>query len=264
MKWILKFFILIFAFSVYGKSKVQVIPVSNSPENENVRIYIVFPETAQIENQNEVWLQLRLRGYPLGTETSLDRARVLVNSKLGQSIHVVVDNNTYFARIGPSLAPFDEEGNFYESMYKFKIPYNLVQGKHFLRVFPARSYGESLKEKGCFKASYFYVQNKRNNFDQDITDPFITYNEPSGYLRYEIKKPVLLDFYVSNCELSEDGYKVLVTIDRKIKRILTKWVPYYIYGLKKGKHTLRLQLVDKNSKQVEGFFNDSIKSFYVE
>jgi len=263
MRLFIKCVFLFFAFSLFAKQKVQVVPISPTVQSENVRVYIVYPKEKEMETNQDVWVQLRLRGYPLGNITNTERAKEIANSQLGQSIHVIVDNNTYFARTGPSLAPYDEEGNYYEAMYRFKIPYPLSQGNHFLRVFPARSYGESLKEENCFAATTFYVQNKRNNEKMDLSSPYVTYNEPSGFLKLYQNNPVLLDFYLSNCVLSEDGYKVRITIDNTIKRILTKWVPYYIYGLKKGKHTLKLELVDKDLELVDGFFNDTTRTFNI-
>jgi hypothetical protein len=263
MKLLVKCILLVFAFNLCAKEKIQIVPVRSTPQSENVKIYIVYPEDNQIESNQKIWMQLKLRGYPLGNMTETDRGRELANSTLGQSVHVIVDNNPYFARIGPSLDPYDEEGNYYEAMYRFNLPYELSQGKHYLRVFPTRSYGESLKEPGSFAAIEFYVQNKRINNQMDLSDPYLTFNEPSGYYKIKEKQPVLLDFYLSNCSLSSDGYKVKVTIDNKIKRLIFSWIPYYIYGLKKGRHTIRLQLIDKNMKQVPGFFNDTTRTFYV-
>ena len=130
-------------------------------------------------------------------------------------------------------------------------------------MFPTRSYGESLKKENNFTDTYFYIENKKINEDVNLSDPFITYNEPSGYMTLNTKDPILFDFYVSNCFLSSDGYKVKVAIDKDITRIVNMWMPYYIYGLKSGKHSLRLQLVDKNYKQVPGIFNDVTRTFYV-
>jgi len=263
MKILIRCLFLLFAFNLVAYQKVQVVPVDQSEQSENVRIYIVYPEENQVDGSSEVWVQLRLRGYPLGNISNNERAKEIANSKLGQSIHVVVDNNPYFARTGPSLSPFDEEGNYYESMYRFKVPYSLSQGEHFLRVFPARSYGEALKERGCFAATNFYVQNKRVNSKMNLSGPYLTYNEPSGFLNIKDKEPVLLDFYLTNVFLSEDGYFVRLTIDNKIKRKLSKWSPYYIYGLRKGKHTIRLELMDSNIEKVPGFFNDTTRSFTI-
>ena len=263
----MKRLLLLFVFSfslMFAKEKVRIIPVERSQENENVKVYIVFPEENQLLNTSEVMMQVRVRGFPLGISSNMERDKEIYDSKTGQSLHVIVDNNPYFLRTGPSLAPYDEEGNYYEAMYRFKIPFELSQGKHILRVFPCRSFNESLKQSNCFVASVFYIQNKRSNIDQNLSDPYVTYNEPSGYIRYKYKDPILLDFYLTNCELSQDGYKVLITIDEDIKRLLVNWTPYYIYGLSKGKHSIRMQLVDKNLKQIPGAFNDTLRNFNVE
>jgi hypothetical protein len=76
-------------------------------------------------------------------------------------------------------------------------------------------------------------------------------------------RPILLDFYVSNTELSPDGYRVRLTVDGKVNRTLSFWQPYYIYGLKKGKHTVRLELLDPTGQLVPGMFNNVQQSFTV-
>lgn len=261
MKLFIKCILLIFAFNLYAK--IQVIPVNPTPQPENVKMYIVYPEKGQTIPSENVWIQLKLRGYPLGITTENDRGREIANSDFGQSMHIIIDNNPYFARIGPSLDPYNQDGNYYESMYKFMLPMKLSQGKHYIRVFPARSYGESLKEEGCFVASVFFVENNRVNENINLSDPYLTYNEPSGYMHLTENQPILLDFYLSNCSLSTDGYKVKVTIDKDEPRLITSWMSYYIYGLQKGRHTIRLQLVDKNLKQIPGNYNDITRSFNV-
>ncbi len=257
-------FFFIFAFSaLLAKEKVQVIAVKSSPQPENARIYISYPKKGEIERSSTVIMQLKLRGFPLGNISQVPRADELANSKMGQSIHVVIDNEPYFARTGPSLAPYDEEGNFYEAQYRFKIPYHLSKGEHFIRVFPCRSFGESLKSQGSFAASSFFVETKKENQNVNLSQPYLTYNEPSGYLKLTERQPVLLDFYLSNAELSKDGYKIRLTIDKNIKRILTAWTPYYIYGLRNGKHTIRLELINRNGDKVPGEFNDIQRTFKI-
>ncbi|NDB85948.1 MAG: hypothetical protein EB127_25100 [Alphaproteobacteria bacterium] len=63
--------------------------------------------------------------------------------------------------------------------------------------------------------------------------------------------------------MSVDGYKVKLTIDGKIQRTLTSWKPYYIYGLKKGKHTFKLELLDPSNKVVPGSFNTVEKTIVI-
>jgi hypothetical protein len=95
----------------------------------------------------------------------------------------------------------------------------------------------------------------------DLTKPYLTYNQPVG--AFTTLQPILLDFFISNCQLSRDGYKVRLTIDRSDKRILTHWVPYYIYGLSRGTHTIRLDLLDPDGSVIAPLFNDTQKTITV-
>ena len=98
----LRYFVLFFSclsFSLLAKQKIQIIPVTPSPQPENVNVTIVFPEEGVRENDSNVWMQLRVRGFSLGNISQVPRADELANSKLGQSVHVIIDNNIYFARI---------------------------------------------------------------------------------------------------------------------------------------------------------------------
>jgi hypothetical protein len=82
----------------------------------------------------------------------------------------------------------------------------------------------------------------------------LTYNAPEG--EFKDGQPILLDFYVVNTQLSKDGYKVRLIIDGTDKRMLTEWVPYFIYGLKKGSHTIKLELLNPQGTVLAPLFND--------
>ena len=127
---------------------------------------------------------------------------------------------------------------------------------HTIRAFLCRSYGESLKGSKCFSAVYFFIKDKKIDRSMSLRTPYLTYNEPSEHVTYSVDVPVLLDFYIHNCELSKDGYKVKLSIDDEHIMDLDKWRPYYIYGLKKGKHIVRLQLLDAEGAEAPGVFND--------
>ena len=236
--------------------QIRVVPVPKTPESNTVFLALAVPQNGEVKSKNPVWVQFRLEGYPIGTNSPTSRYNELVNSKVGQSIHVIIDNEPYFPVYNRSVDPFNEDGYYYDTSFKLKLPQNLSSGIHTIRVFPARSYGESLKNENNFQISYFYVGSKTGDLDTDITGPYLTYNEPSNNMQLVESKPVLLDFLISNCELSSDGYKVILTVDGKFKRTLTSWQPYYIYGLKKGSHTINIQLVDEEGHQVPGSYND--------
>jgi hypothetical protein len=237
--------------------QIRIVAVDSIPEPETVVTAIQLPHDGDVVDGNPVWVQIRVDGYALGTNSQFDRAGEIANSDQGQTIRVVVDNNPYFIVNGPSIQPFNEEGFYYNQSYKFEIPYRLKDGFHSIRIFPARSFGESLKGSRTYQAGHFNVGKGGSGSQADaLFKPYLTYNEPSDQMNLMENKPVLLDFYITNCELSPDGYKVRLTLDGKIQRTIASWRPYYIYGLKKGKHTLRLELVDEKNKVVPGPYSD--------
>ncbi len=242
--------------TVESDDSIQVIPVARAPESSVVVLALAIPQQGKVYDSNPVWVQFRIDGYALGMNTPGARADELAQSEMGQTLHVIVDNEPYLAVKDNAIDPFNEEGYYYDTSYKFKLPYRLKEGMHTVRLFPARSFGESLKGENTYQAITFYVGSKSNRSDMDLGKPYLTYNEPTNQLYLTESKPVLLDFYLSNCELSADGYKVRLTIDGKVKRTLSSWQPYYIRGLEAGSHTVRLQLIDRSGKQVPGAFND--------
>ncbi len=245
------------AESSYGQSHdyIRLMGVKPTPEPETVSLYTALPKNGSFVSKNPVWIQVRVEGYALGTDSYFDRKDEIVNSSKGQTLHVVIDDKPYFAVNEPAVDPFKEQGNYYVLSYKFEVPFSLGPGLHTIRMFPARSYGEALKGEKTFAVTTFYLDDQTNHLGIDLTKPYLTYNEPGDQMDLVENKPVLLDFYLTNCELSADGYKVRLTIDKSMVRTLTVWQPYYIYGLKKGTHTIQLELLDAKNHVVPGPFN---------
>ena len=82
-----------------------------------------------------------------------------------------------------------------------------------------------MKGEWSYAAITFNVGSAPETSNFDLSKPYITYNEPSNQLYLEEGTPILLDFYISNCELSSDGYKVRLTVDGSTTRTLTAWQP---------------------------------------
>lgn len=240
----------------HDDSEVRVVPEENSPQPKTVVVRIVFPKEQKNYNKLPIHSQIRLEGFSLGTITPFERGKMLREDPKGQTVRVIIDNNPYVSYDQSVEDSFDENREYYDKILSFELPGNISPGEHIIRAFPARSFGESLKLEGSFNASTFYYRDssKRNTLNVDLTKPYLTYNEPQG--EFSGDKPILLDFYISNCQLSKDGYRVRFSIDGKVVRLLTAWAPYFIYGLPKGNHTVRLELIDKDGKRVSGIFND--------
>ncbi len=258
----LVYFLTLFGAGVAEEGGIRTMPVSRTPEANTVVLRLAFPKEGALVGSS-IWVQFRVDGFALGSPSPFERANEVAVSNMGQTVHVVIDNHPYFAINGPAIDPFDQSGNYYDTSYKFEIPFRLSQGQHTIRLFPTRSFGESLKGDNTFVASQFYVGSQKGDQEIDLSAPYLTYNEPNSHMSLQAGQPILLDFYVSNAELSADGYKVRLSIDGKSNRVLTSWQPYYIYGLKAGKHTVRLELLDEKNQQVSGPFNDVSQTIIV-
>lgn len=237
---------------------VQIVPVPRSPDPEYVETTIIFPKEGEIKTSAPIRGQIRVSGYPLGIDTDHPRRKEVWDDPEGQSLHVFIDNQPYFALSEALIDSLDDLEEYFDQTADFTIPFKLSAGMHVIRAFPVRSYNESIKADKAFHALVFYYQTKKESPNVDLSKPFLTYNEPQG--EYDFDKtggePILLDFYLSNCDLSKDGYKVRVTIDNDDKRILSEWRPYYIYGLGKGMHRIHLELLDLSNQLIPGPFND--------
>lgn len=235
--------------------EIRIMPVAPTPEAQSIVLVVALPQNGTMLESQPVYIQFRVDGFALGAASQFPRADEVAVSDMGQTVHVIIDDRPYFAVNEPALDPFNEGGYFFDMSYKFPIPFDLKDGLHTIRMFPARSYGESLKSANSFATGYFYLGDQTDNLKVDFSQPFLTYNEPSDQMPLSQDMPILLDFYISNCELTRDGYKVRLSIDGKGTRIITSWQPYYIYGLKKGRHTIRLELLGPGDKLVNGLFN---------
>jgi hypothetical protein len=237
---------------------IQVVSVDPTRDPDHVETKILYPKGNELKKSSPVKGQIRVDGIALGVDTEQPRKKEIWNDPEGQSLHIFIDNQPYFVVNEAFIEALDDVDDYFDQTADFEIPFKLQPGIHVIRVFPVRSYNESVKSQKAFAVSVFYYQEKKDNPQIDLTKPYLTFNEPQGEYDYDPKnqQPILLDFYITNCELSKDGYKIRLTIDNENQRILTSWQPYYIYGLKKGQHRIRLELLDPQNNYVSGLFND--------
>jgi hypothetical protein len=243
-------------------SDIRVVSVTPTPEADHVEVYISYPENGEIKKSMPIDLKFRTENFPLGVHSDFPRAsEIYDDTSEGQALRIVVDDQPFLQANEALDDALDDYETDFDQSIEIDLKGNLTPGMHVLRIYPARSYGESLKGDKCFAASTFYYKEKKDNLDFNPKGPYLTYNEPQGV--FSGSKPILLDFYLTNCQLSNDGYKVKLTIDGKIQRTLTQWAPYYIYGLGKGSHTIKLELLDNKNKKVSGIFSQSERKISV-
>jgi hypothetical protein len=175
--------------------------------------------------------------FNLGDQTPDADSKQCANSAKGQHIHFILDNQPYYASYSPV------------------IEQRVKAGDHTLLAFLSRSYHESIKREDAMIIKHFSTD--KNSAKKESKEPMLFYSRPKGTYtgEKEIRK-LLLDFYLVNTDLNKEGYQVKATIDGT-EFMLDKWKPYYIEGLKPGKHKVKIQLVDKKGQLVGSPFNDS-------
>ena len=85
----------------------------------------------------------------------------------------------------------------------------------------------------------------------EMKQPHLFYHLPQAGTNEAI-----LDFYLVNTSISENGNKVRVIIN-ETEFVIDKWAAYKIGGLNSQENSVRIQLLDQDGNLIEGPFNDS-------
>jgi hypothetical protein len=111
----------------------------------------------------------------------------------------------------------------------------------------------------------------------DPTKPLLTYSRPKGEYKGVESDPIMIDFWLSNAELSskesgfsnsnkqwESKYKVRYSIDGGEPKYIDNWEPIWLSGWTAGKHTIKLELVDEDGGLVDnGGYNSTTRDITV-
>ncbi len=182
------------AKSDVGNPEVRVLSVNPTPEPDNVELEIIFPQPGDVKNGNPVNVEVKLFGYPLAIKSDYPRAKEIWNDPKGQAIHVFIDDEQYFPVTVQFITGLNDSEVYYHQTLDFDIPENLRSGPHVMRIFPVRSFNESLKGDRCFAATIFYVNKTGTVKDFNPQGPYLTYNDPQEEYDFDPQVPILLDF----------------------------------------------------------------------
>lgn len=199
----------------------------------------------------KVTFNFEVKNYELKMQTSDNGSKMCNNSDKGQHIHFILDNGPYKA--------------LYDPTNDVMLANNT---EHYLMCFLSRSYHESIKSKGAAVVYHFKIDEKGNlkKLDDPKT-PMLFYSRPKGDYMGKDTANILLDFYVWNCSLAPDGYKVKADISnetrptQQLTTTLDSWSPRFIQNLCTGKCKVVLSLTDKDGKPVEGPMTNATRSF---
>lgn len=210
----------------------------DSPAYANSSLKMTTPSGMSIPQEGEVDFAFEVGDYELGAQTEKNgMAANLANSGNGQHIHFIVDNGPYSAHYEP---------NFKKEM---------TAGTHYVVAFLSRSYHESVKNPNSFVAKKIVVGEASDDMNVDLEKPTMIFSRPKGEYAGSDTENLMLDFFLLNTTLSEDGNKVRATINGQ-EFMITEWAPYIIKGLPKGEATIKLELLDVDGNMIPGGFNE--------
>lgn len=242
---------------------------------------VIEPKDGSTVTSSIVKIKLTISGDLKGYKPHMDP-----ETKTGNHIHVILDNQPYEA--------------YYNLDQEFELR-NVSDGEHTLRVFPSRPWHESYKNESAFQIVRFTVKNggadttkptttnsgqqmsKTNTADAKPTpegkdmqnstagavDPkktLLTYSRPKGEYKGADADPIMIDFWLENAKLKDDGgeYRVRYSIDGGEVKYIDKWAPIWLSGWTSGKHTIKLELVDVDGGVVDnGGYNSTTREITV-
>lgn len=244
---------------------------------------IVSPAEGSTISGSTVPVKLNLSGDLKGYKPGMDPA-----TKMGNHIHVILDNQPYEAY-------YNIDGSAFELR-------NVADGEHTLRVFASRPWHESYKNDGSFQMVKFTVKNGNANTGQpattnsgqqmsnansnanaaptpegkamqastggavDAKKPLLTYSRPKGEYKGADADPIMIDFWLANAKLVGDGgeYRVRYSVNGGEPKFIEKWAPIWLQGWTAGKHSIKLELVDKDGNVVDnGGYNSTTREITV-
>ncbi len=247
-------------------------------DNAAPTITVVEPKSGATVTSSTVKVKLSLSGDLKGYKPMKD-----MTTGMGNHIHVILDNQPYEA--------------YYNLDEEFELR-NVSDGEHTLRFFPSRPWHESYKNTGAFQMVKFTVKNggadnskpATTNANQtmsnanaaptpegkdmqpstagavDAAKPLLTYSRPKGEYKAADADAIMIDFWLANAKLQGDGgeYRVRYSVDGGEAKFLDKWQPIWLSGWTNGKHSVKVELVDKAGNVVDnGGYNSTTREITV-
>lgn len=226
-------------------AQVTLSPAPDAVDYPDAILDMTAPAEGATVEGNTVTFEYEVTNYELGTQTPDADQKNLANSAKGQHIHLILNNNPYYAIYEPS---FQQE---------------LEDGHYVALSFLSRSYHQSVKQPEAFKVSQFTVGDAEAE-QVDLSQPMLFYSRPKGTYTGEGTETVLFDFYLVNTEIGPDGNKVRVTVNGNEEFTVDEWQPYVLEGLPMGENTVQIELIDSEGNLVDSPFNSETRTFTLE
>ena len=247
---------------------------------------IVAPANNATINGSTVEVKLDLSGELKGYMPHKDPA-----TGKGNHIHVILDNQPYEAYYEINAQPFElrnvAEGKHtlrvfpsrpWHESYKndgaFQMVEFTVKGGGDASKPTTTNTGEKMASPAKPESANTSPTPAREGKDYspsqsgnvDTTKPLLTYSRPKGEYKGADADPIMIDFWLLNAKLQGDGgdYRVRYSVDNGETKFLDKWEPIWLSGWINGKHSVKLELVDKNGNVVDnGGYNSTTRDITI-
>ena len=134
----------------------------------------------------------------------------------------------------------------------------IKKGDNLFFCYLSRSYDLSVKNKN---ASFLFKINADPSgcfSETELSDTVIALLQPRGTYSSNQGEDILFDFFLKNISLSEGDY-ISLKID-EVEFRLTKWVPFWIQGLKSGNHKVSVEFKTKDNKIITGIMPNQLST----
>ena len=228
-----------------AKPVIELTPMPESPKYLDAMLELNAPLDQAELNPGTISFDFEVTNYRLATQTEGAISKNIANSKKGQHIHLILNNDPYSAHYEPV---FEKE---------------LESGHYVALAFLSRSYHESVKNPSAYVLKQFHVGEKDENDLMDLDASHIFYSRPKGKYAGIDTMSILLDFYLVNTELSEGGNTVIATVNGE-EFVIDTWQPYLIEGMSLGKNTVKLELLNSTGALIPSPFNPVERTIILE
>ncbi len=264
-------------------------------EQDNAAPVLRFlePREGATINGSTINVKLALSGDLKGYKPAKDPA-----TGMGNHIHVILDNQPYEAYYNLDQ-PF-ELRNVAEGKHTLRVfasrPWHESYknaGSFQMVTFTVKGGGDASKptttNSGQVMADNKSAANKSGNANMaanantaapregkdmasstasevDAKKPLLTYSRPKGEYKGADAEAIMIDFWLANAKLQGDGgdFRVRYSVDGGEAKFLEKWEPIWLKGWVAGKHTVKLELVDKAGNVVaNGDYNSTSRDITV-
>ena len=263
-----KFLLIIgslYSFCFAASKDIVLVKCPTSKYNASARLKITSPRV--LKRNTPVLVQVS--NFPIGVnmDSQCLEDNGVKDNKAGSRVLLAFSNGMRVYVSKDNVSPLLSDREYFNKRFRINIPteiYSHIEDNNFMMyAMLVNSYGETIKNQNAFYTDVYCFGREKEGIRElkkNLKSPFIIYNEPHGTVS---GRGVLLDFYVKNAVISPSEYKVDLYVDgNKILR-LSRWQPYVIQNLSKGKHNIRLELIDPKGKVIKNTVSVNTSTIYV-